>query len=104
MEITMQFDNLCKIISEYCQTGYMEAVRAYEPARDNIRCGEIDAWLRIMKIDRAKFNALEKCGAIKAFRIGTAKNSPKYYSKAEVKMAINNAGIASMIAKQILAG
>lgn len=97
MNVTMPFDELCRLISDYSQAGYMEAVKAYEPASDNIRSTEMSAWLRIMQIDRRKFRALVKSGAICPFRLGTGRNSPLYYSKAEVKSAINAAGIASVV-------
>ena len=55
MNVTMPFDELCRLISDYSRAGYMEAVKAYEPASDNIRSTEMSAWLRIMQIDRRKF-------------------------------------------------
>ena len=93
MEIRMQFDELCRMLSDYVQVGYMEAVRAYEPARDRVRQTEVKAWLKFMHADMELFRKLEKRGDIKARRIGKAVNSPLYYSKREIKQAMASVGI-----------
>lgn len=83
-------------MSDFTQIGFMEAIKAYEPTRDLVRSREIKNWLKIMRIDERKFNALVKEGKIKKRHIGTCKNSPIYFSKKEVKEAITAAKIFSI--------
>ena len=49
--VRMPFDELCRLLSDYVQVGYMEAVRAYEPAADMVRQGEVRAWLKMVHVD-----------------------------------------------------
>lgn len=99
MNITLPFDELCRIMSDFTQIGFMSAIKAYEPTQDLIRVREVKDWLKIMLIDEKKFNALVDNGKIKARRIGTGKNSPLYYSKKEIKSAITAAKIFSITTK-----
>lgn len=82
------FSEIYGIMSEYMQAGFMEAVRAYEPVQDEVRKTEVRAWLRFMRIDVKAFRALEREGLVKAMRKSEGKNSPLYYSKAEIKKAL----------------
>lgn len=100
MNITLPFDELCRIMSDFTQIGFMSAIKAYEPTQDLIRAREVKDWLKIMLIDEKKFNALVNNGKIKARRIGTGKNSPLYYSKKEIKAAITAAKIFSITVNQ----
>lgn len=100
MKVTLPFDELCRIMSDFTQIGFMEAIKAYEPTQDRIRSREIKNWLKIMRIDEKKFNALVKEGKIKARHNGVGKNSPLYYSKKEIKAAITAAKIFSITTSQ----
>lgn len=84
----MQITDIRALMAEVWQVGYMEAVKAYEPVRDQIRKSDIADWLTMMNIDRKVFRKLEKAGLIKAHKMGDGKNSPLIYSKAEIKRAI----------------
>lgn len=84
----MQIVDIRSLMAEVWQVGYMEAVKAYEPVRDQIRKSEVGDWLALMKIDRRVFRKLEKCGLIRAHKLGEGKNSPLVYSKAEIKKAL----------------
>lgn len=97
MMITMEFSQLCRLLSDYVQVGYMGAVKAYEPARDRLRQSEVDSWLKMTYADRGLFRKLVKSGAVKPRRIGTAKNSPLYYSKEEIRRALAAAGVLQAV-------
>lgn len=98
----MNIQDVNSLIADFVQVGYMEAVKSYEPCKDSIRKIEVKSWLKMMKMDLKKFDALTKIGIIKPFRKGEAKNSPLYYSKKEIKQAFSMANICSMIAKDNL--
>lgn len=83
------------IIGAY-QVGFMEAVRAYEPEQDLVRASAVKAWLKMMHIDAKKFDAMVNKGMVHPKRKGTGKNSPIYYSKADIKKAILTAKAVQM--------
>lgn len=91
------FSELYSMVGDFVQVGFMEAVRAYEPAQDRIRGSEVRRWLKMMRVDVKRFNALVKSGEIKPFRTGTGKNSPLYYSKKEIKQAVTAAKMSSIM-------
>lgn len=93
----MEIQELNAIIADFVQVGYMEAVKAYEPAQDAIRKNEVKDWLRMMCIDIKRFNLLVKKDIIKAFRKGKGKNSPLYYSKKEIKQAMSIVNINAFL-------
>lgn len=70
------------------EVGYMEAMRAFEPARDEIRKAELKEWLELVRIDKRDFRKMEKAGLIKGRKLGYGKNSPFIYSKTEIKKAL----------------
>lgn len=84
----MQILDIRTLMSEVWQVGYMEAVKAYEPVRDEIRKSDIAAWLEMMNVDKKVFRKLEKAGLISVHKLGKGKNSPLIYSKAEIKKAL----------------
>lgn len=97
----MDIQELNSMIADFVQVGYMEAVKAYEPPQDFIRLSEVKRWLRMMKIDIKRFNMLVANEIIKPVRKGTGRNSPLYYSKAEIKKALSMANVGRIIAKDI---
>lgn len=96
--MNIDLNELNAVIADFVQVGFMEAVKAYEPARDLVRASEIKDWLHMMQIDEARFNALRKKKLINTIRKGTGRNSPLYYSKKEIKQAMSTARISSLIA------
>jgi len=92
MNVSMDFNELRDSIQKFVQVGFMEAVRAYEPAQDNLRLKDVKSWLKIVKIDFKVFKSLVDNGTIKAMR-GPADNSPMYYSKKEIKEAVATFGL-----------
>lgn len=82
------FSEIYGIMSEYMQAGFMEAVKAYEPVQDEVRQTEVKAWLRFMRIDVKAFRNLVRQGVVTPRRKGEGRNSPLYYSKAEIKKAL----------------
>lgn len=92
MNVSMDFNELRDSIQKFVQVGFMEAVRAYEPAQDNLRLKDVKSWLKIVKIDFKVFKSLVDNGTIKAMR-GPADNSPMYYSKKEIKEAVATLGL-----------
>lgn len=84
----MHFVDIQGLLIDVWQVGYMEAMRAYEPVRDEIRKADIAGWLKIIKVDRRVFRNLENAGLIKARKLGKGRNSPLIYSKTEIKKAL----------------
>lgn len=98
--MNIDLNELNAVIADFVQVGFMEAVKAYEPAQDLVRASEVDGWLRMMKIDEKKFKSLCRKGIIQAVRKGTGRNSPLYYSKKEIKQALSMANIGWLLAKE----
>lgn len=97
MKVTIEFNELKETLQRFVQVGFMEAVRAYEPAQDRLRQKDVREWLKMMLIDYNTFKALVKKGAIKPRRYGSAVNSPLYYSKKEIKQAMATVGLMKAI-------
>ena len=97
MKIVIEFSKLNRLLSDYVQIGYMGAVKAYEPAQDLIRQTEAEKWLKMTYADKGLFKKLVKNGTIKPWRHGTAKNSPLYYSKEEIKRVLSAVKVLKII-------
>lgn len=93
----MTIQELNSMISDFVQVGFMEAVKAYEPASDLIKLKEVKKWLKMMYFDYKKFDALVEKDIIKPVRKGSCKNSPLYYSKKEIKQAFAMANVCKII-------
>ena len=52
-----------------------------------VRLKAVRDWLRYNSYDVRVFEALERSGLIRSFRVGEGRNSPLYYSKEEIKRA-----------------
>lgn len=102
MNVIMTFEELAGLLADYTQIGFMEAVRAYEPARDNLRMAELKSWLKFMHVDNRKFKALVANGSIKAKRKGTSKNSPIYFSKKEIIEKVKATKVSSVVTKSAI--
>lgn len=98
----MNIEEIQSIMIDSYQVGYMEAIKAYEPAQDLIRLKDVKKWLRMMKIDLKRFNILVSKDVIKPIRKGESRNSPLYYSKTEIKQALSLANISGIMAKEII--
>ncbi len=98
--MNLTIEQLGGIIADYAQVGYMEAVRAYEPAQDVLKASEVRLWLKMMHIEYKRFTVLVDKGLIKRRRLGTAKNSPVAYSKREIKQAMAAARLCSMMTEE----
>lgn len=96
----MNIEEIQSIMIDSYQVGYMEAVKAYEPAQDFIRLREVKKWLKMMKIDLKRFNSLVSKELIKPIRKGESKNSPLYYSKTEIKQALSLVNVSGMMARE----
>lgn len=98
----MTAEDFSTMIKEAYQIGFMDAVRAYEPEQDLVRASAVKSWLRMMRIDWKQFNAAVDGGMIKPRRKGTGKNSPLYYSKADIKKALLTARATMLNEKEQL--
>lgn len=98
----MKIEEIQSIMIDSYQVGYMEAIKAYEPAQDLIRLSDVKKWLKMMKIDLKKFNVLVHKEIIKPIRKGEGRNSPLYYSKKEIKQALSLANVSGLIAKDTI--
>ena len=93
----MDFNELNGIIADFVQVGYMTAVKAYEPSQDRVKQTDVKNWLKMMNGDYKIFKSLVDIGTIKAKRIGTAINSPLYYSKKEIKQALSAVKVSNIL-------
>lgn len=98
--MNIDLNELNAVIADFVQVGFMEAVKAYEPARDLVRASEVKEWLRMMHMEQKRFNTLCNQGVIRAVRKGTGRNSPLYYSKKEIKQAMSMANIGCLMTKE----
>ena len=98
----IEIQELNSMIADFVQVGYMEAVKAYEPAQDLIRLREVRIWLKIMNIPYKRFQALVNAETIQAVRKGTGRNSPLYFSKKEIKQALSMAKVSGLITKNMV--
>ena len=96
----MRAEDFARLITDCYQVGYMEAVRAYEPALDWVRASEVRAWLKMVHIEPRKLRRMVEQGLVKPVRRGTGRNSPLYYSKAEIKRALLTAGVTTLYAME----
>lgn len=96
-DITMSFEELSGILADYVQIGYMTAIRAYDPAQDEIRLADVRKWLRMMRVDEKTFHRLESAGHIRPSRRGTGRNSPLYYSKTAIVEALKAAKVSLIL-------
>lgn len=101
--MNIPFQELNAIIADFVQIGYMEAIKAYEPSQDYIRLSEVKGWLKIMRIDKKRFDVLVERGIIKPARRGAGKNSPLYFSKKEIKQALAMSKVSKLIADDEIA-
>lgn len=95
MEIDIH--ELNRMIADFVQVGYMQAVKVYDPPQDKVRKSEVKKWLRMANLDQRRFDRLVKAEIIKPFRTGEGKNSPFFYSKKEIKQAFSVATIGELI-------
>lgn len=100
--MNVSIEDIQSIMIDSYQVGYMEAVKAYEPAQDLIRLREVKKWLKMMKIDLKRFNTLVGKELIKPIRKGESRNSPFYYSKAEIKQALSLANVSGIIVRNAI--
>lgn len=91
---------LNRMIADFVQIGYMQAVKMYDPPQDRVRKSEVKKWLRAASLDYGRFERLVKAGIIRPFRTGEGRNSPFFYSKKEIKQAFSMAAVGEMITKQ----
>lgn len=97
--MNIDIHDLNRMIADFVQVGYMQAVKVYDPPQDKVRKSEVKKWLRVANLDQRRFDRLVKAEIIKPFRTGESKNSPFFYSKKEIKQAFSMAAIGEMITK-----
>ena len=98
----MNIQELNGIVADFVQVGWMQAVKMYEPPQDQVRLSEVKKWLRMACLDYKTFQRLVKSEVIRPFRKGKGKNSPLYYSKADIKQAFATAGMGKIITENHL--
>lgn len=88
------------VIEQFTQVGFMEGIKAMQPTADRLRSAEVVDWLTLNYAGDIKtFRKLEREGLIKSVAAGSATNSPRYYSKAEIKRAFATKGICDLAAR-----
>lgn len=84
----MNLSDIKDIVARSVELGYLQALKAIEPAADTLRQSEVRKWLRTQNIKPSKFDAMVAEGLVRSYRRGSAANSPLYYSKKEIKQAL----------------
>lgn len=56
--MNIDIHELNRIIADFVQVGYMQAVKVYDPPQDKVRKSEVKKWLRIDNLDQRKFDRL----------------------------------------------
>lgn len=97
MKVTLDLYQLKNIIADMVQVGCMAAIKTYEPTKDVISKREAVRWLEVMNIPSRVLREMEKEGLVIGKRKGAGKNSPIYYSKAEIKQALSTIKINKYI-------
>ena len=100
MEISVQ--ELNRIIADFVQVGFMEAVKAYEPSQDLVRKSEVRKWLKMMLISDVDFKRILASDLVKPIRMGDGRNSPLYYSKKDIKQALALIKVNNVIVNNIV--
>lgn len=100
MEISVQ--ELNRIIADFVQVGFMQAVKAYEPSQDLVRKSEVRKWLKMMMISDVDFKRLLASDLVKPIRMGEGRNSPLYYSKKDIKQALSLMKVNNVIVNNIV--
>lgn len=95
--MTMTIEQIGAMMADFVQIGYMTAVKAYEPTSDELRLKDVEKWCRATFTDYKTLQRLIKAGIVRSYRKGDSRNSPLYYSKAEIKQAIINARLSKYI-------
>lgn len=98
----MTTDQISAFIADSIQIGYMTAVKAYEPTADELKQSDLKKWCQATFTDYKKLRRLIKAEIIKPHRKGDAKNSPLFFSKAEIKQAIITNRLSQYIAEETL--
>ena len=52
MKITIEYNELKNSLQQFVQVGFMEAVKAYEPAQDRLRQKDVKSWLKMLRTTR----------------------------------------------------
>lgn len=100
MEISVQ--ELNRIIADFVQVGFMQAVKAYEPSQDLVRKSDVKKWLKMMMISDVDFKRLLASDLVKPIRMGEGRNSPLYYSKKDIKQALSLMKVNNVIVNNIV--
>ena len=95
--MTMTIEQIGAMMADFVQIGYMTAVKAYEPTSDELRLKDVEKWCRATFTDYKTLLRLIQAGVVRSYRKGGSRNSPLYYSKAEIKQAIINARLSRYI-------
>lgn len=93
---------LNRIIADFVQVGFMEAVKAYEPSQDLVRKSEVRKWLKMMLISDVDFKRILASDLVKPIRMGDGRNSPLYYSKKDIKQALALIKVNNVIVNNIV--
>lgn len=93
----MTTDQLGAWMADFIQLGYMTAVKAYEPTSDELRLKDVKKWCKATFTDYDKLKRLIYAGAVHSHRRGECRNSPLYFSKAEIKQAIIQSKLSQFI-------
>lgn len=92
----LDYADIIKLVSDAVMQGYMLATRSLEPSLDKVRRPEAIAWLRMYGFKAGTLDSFIEQGLVKPHRMGPAKNSPIYFSKAELQQAIITKRVASI--------
>lgn len=94
----ISIEQIQTLISDAVQTGYMEAVKAYEPTADELKEKDVNKWCKATFGNMARIKRLIRAGIIKGYRKGDYANCALYYSKSAIKKALMAQRLSQFIA------
>jgi len=88
MKVTLEWYQLQKLLIDAAKLGAQQAERERNLGGDEMREREAYRWMQAKGLRPALLDRLVDEGRVKPKRRGTAKNSPKIYSRLEIQAAL----------------
>jgi DNA-binding transcriptional ArsR family regulator len=81
------------------ELGVANYIKGLEPTADQLKQREVSRWLK-QRGEKVSLSDLERMGLLNGRREGRAKNSPIFYSKADILAALNSIRLTKTQAQQ----
>lgn len=90
-------EELYSIFKEGVKIGVLSAMKAASPADDYLKEKDVMKWCKANYADFQVFKKLRDEGFLHDVKRGRAKNSPIYYSKAEISTLLSSERVLNML-------